>query len=165
MSAASTLFAHGNTSTTSRLVSRPVGCGGQRYWDGTAWRHAIPASKPARTNWPLLAAIGAAILLVFIVVGVWAGGSDSDQDSAYIHALTTGPGMRADPNWVNGRDRGQLISAGHYLCDRLRAGVGLISAEKQTMDRFDLPTGLEVAAVSNATTEVYYTRRGLDRAQ
>ncbi len=135
----------------------PSGAAGRRYWDGTSWHSAIPApaKPPGRVNWPLLISVAGGLVLVLIVVSAVFGGS-SAKDDAYIRALTTGGGMRAHPNWVASRDRDDLIAAGQYYCDRIKAGDGLIQASKVTMDRFHLPPGSSgIMGVSHAAGEVY----------
>jgi Protein of unknown function (DUF732)/Protein of unknown function (DUF2510) len=139
----------------------PAGGAGRRYWDGTRWCAPVPApaTPPKPVNWPLLIAIAAPLVLVLIVVGIWsdktATPQQQDYDDAYIHALTTGRGVRADPAWVRSMNRDELIAAGRYVCDRLNAGDGSIEAGYKAMKRFDLPPGNTAVGVEHAATEVY----------
>lgn len=100
-----------------------------------------------------------AVTVTILLAGCEASSSvshDPVTDDAYIRALTTGAGVRADVSWVNSWPRDILISAGRNICDRLKAGDGLIEASAATMDRFSLPPGENgIVAVSHAATEVY----------
>jgi len=103
------------------------------------------------------------VLVLIVVSAVFA---DRRQGRCLHSRSDDGGGMRAHrTGWRRGIAT-DLIAAGQYYCDRIKAGDGLIQASKVTMDRFHLPPGSSgIMGVSHAAGEVYCQRSDDRRAR
>lgn len=94
------------------------------------------------------------VVLALALVGCSGAVSAATDDDAFIHALTAGPGVRADAAFVSSHSREDLILSGHDACTFLS-----MEGPIQTMHDLTGPpygfNGREATAVLHAAREVY----------